>query len=108
MERRRRLSDGKRAASGSSNRSASIERAAASSSMDGLKIDDSAQDGEVPLDNDMDGSGDARSTRSSSGSARSSKIAEQVVTGTVPNQKSPFRLWKSDMGKQTYDKSRPS
>lgn len=35
------------------------------------------------------------------------QIAQQVVTG-APKQKSPFRLWKTETGKEGYDKSKPS
>lgn len=54
-----------------------------------------------------DGSEKGRSSRSSSGQGRSIAIAQQVMTG-APKQKTPFRLWKTETGKEGYDKSKPS
>lgn len=36
------------------------------------------------------------------------QIAQQVVTGAAPKQKTPFRLWKSKTGEEGYDKKTPS
>eukprot|EP00904_Undaria_pinnatifida_P012517 jgi/Undpi1/8396/HiC_scaffold_25.g10864.m1 len=55
-----------------------------------------------------DGNGTNGAAASGGTSVRqSSWIAQQVVTG-APKQKSPFRLWKTETGKEGYDKSKPS